>query len=160
MAGARWKDPATTHEMVKIFPRPDKMYIITLTQAQLDALNAAGITHVRYHVPDVHVPEDAVITAAVDWIAAQVADGRPVLVHCAKGRGRSATLLSAYLMRERGLSFDESRELLHFKRSLTKLEDRHRHRLDAWLAGQRATGSPPSPPLPPLPKDAGEGEIR
>lgn len=98
------------------------------------------ITHIRFHVPDVRVPDSATITAAVDWMAAQVADGRTVLVHCAKGRGRSATLLAAYLMREEGLSFDEARELMHFKRSLTKLEDRHRERLEAWLAGSRAAG--------------------
>ncbi len=100
----------------------------------VDFYDRHDITHVRYHVPDVRVPEDDVITAAVDWIAAQVADGRAVLVHCAKGRGRSATLLSAYLMRERGLSFEEARDLLHFKRQLTKLEERHRVRLEGWLA--------------------------
>jgi len=93
-----------------------------------------GITHVRYHVPDVGVPDCEVITAAVDWIAQQVAGGRPVLIHCAKGRGRSATLLAGYLMREAGFTFDEAEALIRSKRSLTKLEDRHRRQLEAWLA--------------------------
>lgn len=100
-----------------------------------------GITHVRYLVPDIGVPDEAIISDAVDWIAAQVADGRAVLVHCAKGRGRSATLLAAYLMRERGLSYDQAADLLKSRRALVKLEDRHRQALEAWMAGQRQAGS-------------------
>jgi protein-tyrosine phosphatase len=100
-----------------------------------------GITHVRYMVPDIGVPEREVITAGVDWIAQQVADGRPVLVHCAKGRGRSATLLAGYLMREAGFTFDEAEALIRSKHSLTKLEDRHRRQLEAWIAAPAAAAS-------------------
>ena len=95
-----------------------------------------GIVHVQFKVPDVTVPDEATITGAVEWIQEQVADGRTVLVHCAKGRGRSATLLAAYLMREEGMSFEEAKALLDGRRSLTKLETRHRRILEAWLAGQ------------------------
>jgi Dual specificity phosphatase, catalytic domain len=93
-----------------------------------------GIAHVRYRVPDVMVPDDATISHAVDWIKVQVDDGRVVLIHCAKGRGRSATLLAGYLMREQGLTFDEANELLKSKRPLTKLEARHRRVLESWMA--------------------------
>ena len=95
-----------------------------------------GITHVQYRVPDVTVPDGATITDAVVWIKKQVNDGRTVLVHCAKGRGRSATLLAAYLMRQEGMTFDQANALLSAKRSLTKLESRHQRVLDAWLAEQ------------------------
>ena len=63
---------------------------------------AHDIAHRQYRVPDVTVPGPEVLTDAVPWIAEQLADGRTVLIHCAKGRGRSATVLAAYLMRERG----------------------------------------------------------
>ncbi len=97
--------------------------------------DARGITHARYWVADVTAPDAQVLTDGVDWIQRQVADGRAVLVHCAKGRGRSAALLAAYLMREEGYSYDDAAALLKSKRALTKLEDRHRQALQAWLAG-------------------------
>jgi atypical dual specificity phosphatase len=97
-----------------------------------------GIAHVRYRVPDVMVPDDTTISHATDWIKAQVDDGRVVLIHCAKGRGRSATLLAGYLMREQGLTFDEANELMKSKRPLTKLEDRHRRVLENWIAEANA----------------------
>ena len=68
------------------------------------------------------------------WIDDQLTDGRTMLVHCAKGRGRSATVLAAYLMRTRGMTFDEASELLHSKRALVELEARHRRVLESWIA--------------------------
>ncbi len=94
------------------------------------------ISHVQYKVPDVSVPDQAVITEAVGWIRDEVQEGRVVLVHCAKGRGRSATLLAAYLMREEGMSFDEANQLLKSKRPLTKLQSKHKAVLESWMKTQ------------------------
>ena len=69
-------------------------------------------------------------------MADEIADGRVVLVHCAKGRGRSVAVLAAYLMREEGKTIDEANTLMKSKRSLTKMEDRHRRVLEPWIAGQ------------------------
>ena len=70
--------------------------------SDLDFYDAHGITHRQFLVPDVTVPDAAVLTDAVAWIDDQLADDRTVLIHCAKGRGRSATVLAAYLMKTRG----------------------------------------------------------
>ena len=96
--------------------------------------DAHDITHRQFHVPDVTVPDGAVLTAAVSWMDEQLADGRTVLVHCAKGRGRSATVLAAYLMKTEGMTFDAVRDLLRSRRELVKLEDRHRRVLESWVA--------------------------
>jgi atypical dual specificity phosphatase len=73
----------------------------------------------------------------VDWIAARILEGRVVLIHCAKGRGRSATVLAAYLMDARGMTFDEVDDLLTRRRPLVKLQDRHREVLEPWIAHRR-----------------------
>ena len=96
-----------------------------------------GITHVQYKVPDITIPDKLVISEAVDWIKTQIDDDRTVLVHCAKGRGRSATLLAAYLMRIQALTFDQAKTLMKSKRPLTKLESKHRRRLEEWIAQQK-----------------------
>ena len=104
---------------------------------ETDFYEQHDITHVQYKVPDVTVPGEAILTQAVDWCKAQIEDGRSVLFHCAKGRGRSATLLAGYLMREQGLSFDEAYELMKTQRPLTKLQTKHRRVLETWLAKQK-----------------------
>jgi hypothetical protein len=94
------------------------------------------IAHRQYRVPDVTVPGEDVLDDAVPWIGARLAEGRTVLIHCAKGRGRSATVLAAYLMKADGMTFDEVNTLLTTKRKLVKLEDRHRRVVESWIAGQ------------------------
>jgi protein-tyrosine phosphatase len=100
------------------------------------------IAHRQYHVPDVTVPDEDVLTDAVDWIEARIREGRVVLIHCAKGRGRSATVLAAYLMDTQGMTFDEVDDLLTMRRPLVKLQDRHRRVLESWIArrGQPRSG--------------------
>jgi hypothetical protein len=104
--------------------------------ANLAFYEAHDISYRRFRVPDIDIPNDVVLTEAVDWIDGQLAEGRTVLVHCAKGRGRSATIVAAYLMRADGLSFDEANQLLRSKRTLVKLEARHRRVLESWIATQ------------------------
>jgi len=93
-----------------------------------------GIAHQQLKVLDIMTPPPEILDEGAAFIHQHVQDGGKVLVHCAKGRGRSATLLAAYLMRHENMSFAQARELMKRKRPLTKLESRHQRALESWLA--------------------------
>ncbi|MFZ0547486.1 MAG: dual specificity protein phosphatase [Candidatus Promineifilaceae bacterium] len=97
------------------------------------------INYLQLKVYDVTLPDFEILDEGIAWIEQQVQDGRTVLVHCAKGRGRSATLLAAYLMHHQHMTFDEANDLLTSRRKLTKLTGRNRRHLAAWLNRQPET---------------------
>lgn len=100
------------------------------------------INHVKLRVPDVYVPPQEIISEGVQFMHENVLDGRKVYVHCAKGRGRSATLIAAYLMKYAGMTFEEARDFMVDKRPLVKLESRHGRALNEWLASMNNEQSP------------------
>jgi predicted protein tyrosine phosphatase len=110
--------------------------VIDIRQERSDDLElyaAHDVRHLKLAVPDIRVPSPEIITQGVAFIEENLRDGRTVYVHCAKGRGRSATLIAAYLMKSHRLSFAAARQLMESKRSLTKLEARHQEVLERWL---------------------------
>lgn len=61
---------------------------------------------------DFTVPTSEALAEALKFIDAQIAAGRRVYVHCKAGRGRSATVVMAYLLTRRRLGLDEAQALL------------------------------------------------
>lgn len=92
-----------------------------------------GVSYLKIKVLDVMVPSAEQLDEGTIFINEQVQAGKTVLVHCAKGRGRSASMLAAYLMRFQGYTYEQAKELLVAKRSLTNLQGRHERVLTEWI---------------------------
>ena len=96
-------------------------------------LTHEGIDYLRLRVLDVTVPPPEAIDAGVEFIHEHVQKDGVVLVHCAKGRGRSATLVAAYFMAYGEQSYAEANEFMVAKRPLVNLQRRHERALDSWV---------------------------
>lgn len=89
--------------------------IVSLIRADGEAIRAAGFRH--YQVP---LPGQMAflpfwrcrlvqrMLAVVDFIACELAAGRPTLVHCRQGKDRTGAVLAGYLVRYVGLSPEEA----------------------------------------------------
>ncbi|MDG6985600.1 MAG: dual specificity protein phosphatase family protein [Nitrososphaerota archaeon] len=92
--------------------------ILTLTEKPLPSEWTGGLGLALAHVSmkDHEPPSVASISEGVKFIDTQRSSGKSVLVHCLAGEGRTGCVLSAYLIRVRGLSADEAmRELRSIK---------------------------------------------
>ena len=91
-----------------------------------------NINYLQLKVYDIGVPSNELLDEGVGFVKQNIDQGGKVFIHCAKGRGRAATLTAAYLMRHQNMSYEEAKAFMKGKRPLVKLESRHRKRLQAW----------------------------
>lgn len=135
-----WLGGAPTYERDYAFVEEENIKAIVDMRAERqgdrDFYVEHGIAYKKIPVLDVMVPDNDDLDNGTAFINEHVEAGDIVLIHCAKGRGRSAAMLAAYLMRYEGCSYQEAKELLSSKRSLVQLQGRHQRTLETWIRHQ------------------------
>ena len=84
--------------------------VVTLTEEPLPAgvLEDYGVRACHVPIPDFGVPRLEAAARGVEFVRAEIRDGRRVAVHCSAGCGRTGTFLACCLVALRGLSASEA----------------------------------------------------
>jgi atypical dual specificity phosphatase len=84
--------------------------ILTLTENPLPSEFSSGVGVTAGHVAmeDHQAPSAEAMAMAVDFIEEQLEGGRPVLVHCLAGEGRTGCVLAAYLIESKKIGANQA----------------------------------------------------
>jgi atypical dual specificity phosphatase len=113
--------------------------ILTLTEDDLygEQYRAAGFLNHHEPIEDCEPPSVEGMDRAIGFIDSCLEEGHAVAVHCAEGRGRTGTVLAAWLGRKESLSPQDAIRRLYDLREQTVITPPQRSFLDQYLDGRR-----------------------
>jgi len=111
--------------------------ILTLTEDDLygDRHRAAGFLHLHVPVDDGEPPEPDGMRRSLGFIDTCLEQDRGVAVHCMEGRGRTGTVLCAWVAVKESLGPESAIRRIHSMRPCTVLTPRQREFLHRYLGG-------------------------
>lgn len=88
-----------------------------------------NIEYLKIPVNDLSSPSVIQILYGVEYLKTHSKLGNKMLVHCAKGRGRSATVACAFLMYDLKIDFEDANRILKNNRSLVSIMAQQKEKL-------------------------------
>lgn len=85
--------------------------VVTIREFPLEPkwfMDQKGIEYRHVKVEDYGAPPVKELDKVVDYIDSEIMSGRPVIVHCNGGSGRTGTILAAYLMKKEHLTAEQA----------------------------------------------------